>query len=178
MKFEQALEQGKTGESAIACYMRSKGYSILPVYEKLVDEYKGPTLFMSDGRQLVAPDMLVFNGKKTFWIEAKHKNAFSWHRISKQWTTGIDKHHYQQYLEVSKNSEWPVWLMFLHREGRAKDTPAGMIGPTGLFGEDIEILKHKVDHMHDNWGKHGMVYWGHGALKFICSLSALHESAA
>lgn len=172
MTFEQSLAFGKTGESAIAEFMKGRGFNVLPVYEKTDKEYKGPAIYMTDGSQLIAPDMLIF-GKKTFWIEAKHKSAFTWHRLSNEWVTGIDAHHYAQYLLVAKNSDWPVWLLFLHNKGIAKDTPPEKISPTGLFGEELLKLSENIHHTHKNWGNHGMVYWAHSDLKLIASLDAL-----
>jgi hypothetical protein len=171
MQFKQALEFGKTGESVIANFMKSRGLNVLPVYEKTDNEYKGPALYCSDGKSLTAPDMLCF-GNKVLWVEAKHKNAFSWHRNSQRWVTGIDAHHFAQYLKVRDVSGWPVWLMFLHREGTAIDTPDGMVSPSGLFGNDITFLENNVNHTHQNWGRHGMVYWAHDKLKsFGCNLA-------
>lgn len=154
--FEQKLEQGKIGESYIANWFRRKGYHVLPVYEIEKSQYKGPALYAADDREIVAPDMLIFGQKKIFWIEAKHKNAFSWHRKTKRFVTGIDLHHYGQYQEVAKLVEWPVWLLFLHRGGQAKDSPES---PAGLYGRDLDYLIYHENHRHGNHGKSGMVYW-------------------
>ena len=90
LTFQQMLQMGKTGEGVIAQWMKRKGYSVLPVYEKEQGEYKGPALYAVDA-QLIAPDMLVFKpGGKTVWIEAKTKSAFTLHRKSGDWVTGID----------------------------------------------------------------------------------------
>ncbi len=168
MNFTGKLEYGKAGESRIAAYFKRKGYSVLPVYEKEMTERKGPTLFAFDGTQVIAPDMLVFSGEKCFWVEAKRKSAFTWHRISRQWVTGIDINHYENYLRIADGlSPWPVWLLFLHESGRAKDTPEGMSSPTGLFGNDLLVLRECENHRHENWGRHGMVYWARKSLKHI-----------
>lgn len=172
MTFEQKLKVGKIGESQIAKWFQGRGYNILPVYEKEINEGKGPTLFLAEGGNLICPDMLAFKRDKIFWIEAKHKNAFSWHRITQRWVTGIDLRHYLDYLEVAECG-WPVWLLFLHRDGVAKDTPQGLTSPTGLFGEEILKLKNIENHRSENWGKVGMVYWSHSRLKKLASLDAL-----
>lgn len=172
MTFEKAFAFGKTGESAIAEFMKKRGFHVLPVYERTDKEYKGPAVYMADGTSLVAPDMLVF-GKKTLWIEAKHKSSFTWHRLTEQWVTGIDAYHWAQYFLVAKNSEWPVWLLFLHRDGKAKDTPEGMKSPMGLFGGELSKLSEKIHHTHKNWGKHGMVYWAWEDLKLISELEKM-----
>jgi len=176
MNFDQALQFGKTGESIIAQYFKGRGFNVLPVYEKTDKEYKGPAIYSADGGTIVAPDMLIF-GKKTLWIEAKHKSAFSWHRITQKWVTGIDAHHYREYLKVIANSEWPIWLLFLHRTGEAKHTPDTMTSPCGLFGNDLFFLSKNINHEHKNWGKHGMVYWAHDKLKFLSTLEELRIAA-
>ena len=85
--FDDAYAYGLTGESKIAQWWKDRGYNVLPVYEKLVGDYKGPSVFLSDGRSLVAPDMLAFSTHKSYWVEAKHKSAFSWHRITNSTAT-------------------------------------------------------------------------------------------
>lgn len=166
--FNQKLSFGKTAESAIAKWLRSLGYSIMPVYEKTNDgDYKGPQLF-TPNESLVAPDMFVFRDKTCLWIEAKHKDAFSWHRITQKWVTGIDLRHYNDYCKIDDQSPFPVWLMFLHRGGQAKDSPPD--SPTGLYGETLKYLRMHENHRHDNWGRSGMVYWSIDTLKKLASL--------
>lgn len=176
--FQRQLEIGKIGESKIADWFKSRGYAILPVYEKEQGEFKGPVLYTASKEQKVAPDMLVFKKDKTLWIEAKHKSAFTWHRKTNRWVTGIDMHHFKDYLSISEISDIPVWLLFLHQVGVAKDTPEGMISPTGLFGGDISALKNNFNHTHANWGNSGMIYWAYESLKKIATLEDVIERAA
>lgn len=163
-EFERKLAVGKIGESLIARWLRSRGNYVLPVYEIEMNQGKGPQLFppitggiVSAG--IIAPDLLAF--KQTgdvFWIEAKHKSAFTPHRKSGgTLTTGIDLHHYRQYVQLLAESPWPIWLLFLHRGRSAANCPENT--PTGLFGNDLKYLAENVHHTHDNWGKSGMVYW-------------------
>ena len=41
MSFQQQLERGQAGESRIAQYLIERGASVLPVYEKIIDNGKG-----------------------------------------------------------------------------------------------------------------------------------------
>ena len=164
MSLEESLAIGQAGESAIATWLRGKGYSVLPVYEKLFDTGKGPQLY-TPGAELIAPDLLAFRGDRVLWIEAKHKTAFSWHRLTGRWVTGIDLRHYGDYLKVDDDSPWPVWLLFLHAGGQAKDSPPD--SPSGLFGERLEYLRQHENHRHENCGRSGMVYWAHETLKHL-----------
>lgn len=163
IEFESRPEtmQGRVGESKIAKWLIARGCKVLPVYQMIQETGKGPQLFMDD-KQLVAPDALCFKGNNAFWIEAKHKTAFSWYRKKEIWTTGIDKRHYEHYLQVDDLTPWPVWLLFLHKGGQAKDSP---VSPAGLFGERLSILRNCVDHTSDRHGPTGMVYWNKDSLR-------------
>lgn len=160
--FKANLQYGQVGESRIAEWLKSRGNSIMPVYEIEKQTGKGPRLFTPD-RQLVAPDMFVFKGSDAFWIEAKHKTAFTWHRLTGRWVTGIDLRHYADYCIIDDYSPFPVWLMFLHDGGHAKDSPVD--SPCGLFGNKLRYLRKNENHRHRNWGTSGMVYWAINTLR-------------
>lgn len=177
--FAENLEFGQLGESVIARWLRSRGSSVLPAYEKEFDTGKGPRLFTPHG-QLVTPDLFVFPSR-TF-IEAKHKTVFTWYHRSGGWQTGIDGDHFHDYLKVQDETGSPVWLMFLHRtsvpdpidrDGRpdcrwCRYSPAHTCAPdecpTGLFGAPLTFLKERIDHPSDKYGRHGMVYWKYETL--------------
>lgn len=171
--FAESLRIGAIGESYIAGWFKNKGYSVLPVYEKEISEGKGPRLFCPD-QQIVAPDMFVFNGEKCFWIEAKHKNGFSWHRMTNRWTTGIDIRHYNHYIEVDDRTPFPVWLVFLHRGGCAKDSG---VSPAGLFGNSLRFLRENENHRSGEWGRSGMVYWAMDKLIKLAPYENPNQSA-
>lgn len=158
---------GQAGESVISQWLRRKNWTILPVYEKILDTGKGPHLFMPE-QVLIAPDLFAFQHEKAYWIEAKHKNAFSWFRKDQRWVTGIDLRHYQEYLKVDELTPWPVWLFFLQKGGKAKDSPEE--SPAGLFGERLEFLKNNENHRSDKWGNSGMVYWAKDKLRLLAPL--------
>lgn len=40
--FERKLEWGQAAESDIASWLMRRGYSVMPVYEKILDTGKGP----------------------------------------------------------------------------------------------------------------------------------------
>lgn len=159
--FNRQLVFGQTGESAIALWLRRRGWAILPIYDVEIPTGKGPRLFAPNG-EWAAPDMLAYRANNVVWIEAKHKNAFSWYRKDGRWVTGIDLRHYQHYCTIEDSSPLPVWLMFLHRGGQAKDSP---VSPSGLFGNELKLLRRSENHRSDKWGKSGMVYWAMASLK-------------
>lgn len=174
MSFSEQLKYGQAGESAIAMWLRKNGATVLPVYEKILDTGKGPQLF-TPTHKLIAPDMLSYSGNEVQWIEAKHKTAFSWYKIGGYWVTGIDLRHYEDYLAVDTESPWLVWLLFLHRGGQAKDSPAN--SPAGLFGGPIRELRNRESHRSDKWGRSGMVYWAKDSLRYLASLEEVEAAA-
>lgn len=159
--FENQLKRGRLAEGKIATWLRRRGNSILPIYEVDIGHGKGPQ-FYTRNLSLVAPDLLVI-GKRVIWIEAKCKTVFTWHRMTKRWTTGIDLHHYEDYKQVRDHSGWPVWLLFNHESSTPdqRDIKFGcpLQCPIGLFGRDLHYLESNENHRHGNWGNHGMVYW-------------------
>lgn len=169
--FEQSPEyrQGLIGESKIARWLMNRGCTVMPVYQIEKDTGKGPQLF-SKNKKLIAPDAFCFKGENAFWIEAKHKTAFSWYRKKEIWTTGIDLRHYRHYLEVDDCTPWPVWLLFLHKGGQAKDSPPS---PAGLFGERLSMLRQCVDHTSEKYGPSGMVYWDKDSLRKLAEYNQL-----
>lgn len=193
MTFKENLAMGQIGESAIARWLRRRGSSVLPAYEKEIDSGKGPRLFSPNG-QLVTPDLFVFPSLE--FIEAKHKSVFSWHHVTRKWCTGIDLHHYADYREVQSETCTRVWLLFLHRSSRPGEidargrtscpacafSPTGSCCdaecPTGLFGGSLSYLVKNENHRHSNHGRHGMVYWAHETLNLLASVEEVELAVA
>lgn len=173
-RFESALAFGQEGEQTVSQWLQSRGHMVFPAYEKEGGDFKGPQLFSAAG-DLVLPDLLAFRSGKAIWFEVKRKTCFTWHRISHRWVTGIDLHHYEQYLEVAVRTELPVWLLFYHPNSTPDERDAQhgcpTICPAGLFGNDIDSLRACESHRHQNWGRHGMVYWSSDNLKQLARLS-------
>ena len=169
-RFRQSLDFGKAAESKIAMWMIRNGWSVLPVYEKIINEGKGPQVFTPDGG-VIAPDLFVFRGKMALWIEAKHKTTFTYYRNGRRWTTGIDRRHYIDYCKIDDESPWPVCLYFLHLGGKDKDT--GEESPSGLFGNYLSYLRANESHQSDRMGKSGMVYWAIDSLEKLASLEQI-----
>jgi hypothetical protein len=175
-EFESSNEyqQGLAGETAISRWLRKRGNYVLPIYEKIIDDGKGPRLFAPDGA-LVAPDVLIFKGANILWVEAKHKSGFSWNRVRQELVTGIDLRHYLQYLKIVDNLSVPLWLFFLHSGAPTKDCPFENT-PSGLFAEDINNLRHNESHRSEKWGRTGMVYWSIKSLKKLAEYKEVLNS--
>ena len=182
--FDRQFAFGRVGEGFITQWLISHGASVYPVETLRPDTFqgcvvhpagymKGPHITLDDVR-LVLPDLLVhlYGGWK--WIEAKHKTCFTWHRKSRQWTTGIDLHHYQEYLHIESVTGLPVYLMFYHprRKPDARDIAAGCPSesPIGMFCGTVQELRECENHRHENHGRHGMVYWAPNAFPLVYSI--------
>jgi len=195
MGFDENLNFGKTAEGLIATWLKARGNAVMPAYEVEINSGKGPQLFTAE-QSLVAPDLLVFNHGKVQWIESKHKSVFTWHRLTQQWTTGIDLRHYKDYLHVSKQTLLPVWLLFFHRNSTPSksdiDNGCPVKCPTGLFGGELFELVAVENHRSPaldrdrngciGHGKSGMVYWSANKLKKLADVeqvidvyNAFHE---
>lgn len=163
------MEHGIAGESLIARWLLSRGNRILPAYEKILDDRKGPRLY-TPIQTLIAPDLLVFNASRVVWVEAKHKTAFSYHRLTGDWVTGIDLRHYQDYCRVADETPWPVWLFFLHEGGYGVGNPTKE-SPSGLFGNALSHLRKYEHHRHEhfNYGRGG-VFWSIDTLRQLATL--------
>lgn len=175
--FKERLAFGKLGESKIASWLRTRGNYVLPVYET-EEQYKGPRLY-APTREIVSPDLLVFNFEGIRWVEAKHKTVFTWHRITERWTTGIDRRHYKEYLSLAEEWPWPIWLLFLHESDEPDERDKEYCPkkcPIGLYGGDILLLNKKINHEHDNWGKSGMVYWAEKSLIKLATLQEINNA--
>lgn len=165
--FQVNLETGQLAESAIARWLRRRGWHVLPAYEKEIDNGKGPRLFMAEGTgvsELITPDLLALKDGRFHWVEAKHKSTFTWYGIGGYWTTGIDLRHWRDYQRVQTETGVPVYLFFLHRESRTRPDDISKWGapeecPTGLFAGSVSRLAAECSHESANWGRSGMIYW-------------------
>ncbi len=176
--FKRKLEFGQLGESKISSWLRERGRWVLPIYEVEETVGKGPRLF-SPERRYIAPDLFVFSLDGVVWVEAKHKSVFTWYRKGSKWTTGIDRNHWQAYLELKNDWPWPIWILFLHESETPdpRDTefcPASC--PTGLFGNSIDLMAETISHESDKWGRNGMVYWAHESLQEIATLEEVNHA--
>lgn len=166
--FDYYFRQGRRGENHIANWLIGKGWDVLPVYEVEGLDFKGPRFFTAK-KQYIAPDMLIIRDREIRWIEAKHKSVFTWFRAKESWQTGIDKHHWTHYLELSmRHPEIELWILFLHREWITNEGDGH--SPIGLFGNTVRNLAMKIDHSSDKWGNSGMVYWNYNDLVKLADL--------
>ena len=179
--FENKLSQGQLGESIIAKWLRSRGWHVLPAYEKEIDNGKGPRLFMAHGTktaQLVVPDILGIRNGDFKWFEVKHKTRFTWYGKGRYFVTGIDRRHFDDYCKVADATELPVWVLFLHANSETSRADIATWNaptqcPTGLFGAEIAKMREQMSHFSNKHGTTGMYYWR--PFVHLYSLAALND---
>lgn len=183
--FKAQLARGQIAEGKISRWLRGLGRQVMPVYETETGNYKGPRIFGPKYSELVAPDLAVFGGEKKFsFVEAKCKTHFGWYRKRSKWMTGIDRNHYEDYLEIRTSTGFPLWVLFLH-ESSAPSTddlrdgsPASC--PVGLFGAEVLAMSRmsytESSKYEPNGGRHGMIYWEHGDLTKFATLEEIDEA--
>lgn len=170
MSFDENLKFGVEGEETVSQWIRSRGRTVIPIYEKEGNDFKGPRVFTVSG-DLVAPDLMVLDLSKFSFVEVKHKTVFSWHRISQRWVTGIDIRHWDDYCKIAQLHPVPFWILFLHRRSQTAEGDGS--SPTGLFGNSIENLAQNYSHSSNRWGRYGMRYWALEHLKKIATLEEI-----
>lgn len=189
MSFVNHLKTGQITEGLIARWLMARQSIVMPAYQIEQHTGKGPQLFSLD-KQLVAPDMLVFNHNGMVWVEAKHKSVFTWHRVTMRWTTGIDMRHYVDYLHVAKTTRLPVYLLFFHANSAPSEIDRKFNCPeecpTGLFGGELFDLVTKENHRSPHFdrnrtgmvghGNSGMVYWAADDLKLFATKDQIIEA--
>lgn len=169
--FQDKLAEGVIGEGIIARWLRARGHCVLPAYEKVIDDQKGPRLY-TPSQKLVAPDMLVFRGGNQLWIEAKTKTRFSWYARGGYFVTGINERHFLDYVEVERETGLSVWLLFLHRyaDTWAVDVQkwgAPALCPTGLYACSLSTAE---SHRANDGRGVPMIYWAFSVLRKLADL--------
>lgn len=179
-EFKRSLDAGLLAEGAIAEWLRARGNTVIPAYQIEHNDHKGPQVY-TPTEELISPDLLVWKNGETCWVEAKSKSAFTWHRKSGTWNTGIDLHHYEQYRKVLEHFDgWDVWLFFLHASSQPSDIdllhpscPSRC--PVGLFGNSLQGLTETEHHRDSRWGTGGMVYWERESLKLLAHIDEMRR---
>jgi hypothetical protein len=172
--FQAKLERGQIAEGLVAIWLRSQGWTLLPIYEKEIDNGKGPRLFLPydvPEKELIAPDLLAMRDGKTRWYEAKSKAAATFYRRKWRWQTGIDKKHYLDYKRVKDITSWQVWLLFLQLDNSHNNAPLGVEPyPAGLYACPVTKPYSDEGSFTRDGKRYEMVYWGLEELQRVATL--------
>lgn len=163
LSFDQALQHAREHERAVGAWMVSRGWAILPIYEGIVGEDKGPRLLAATG-SLVVPDLLVSRGGFTCWVEVKWKARADFTRVTQRPETGIDGRLWLHYLEVQRITGIPVYLLFIQDAER--------VVVAGSVSELAPLARTSP-----RFGRHGGLFFGLDDLAHVCSLDDLRGVA-
>jgi hypothetical protein len=167
------LSFGHIAECQISRFLIKKNWGVIPAYEKLLKDQKGPRIFPSFQKEpYISPDLLIYKGQEVYWAECKNKTGVPYNRHRSIFTTGIDKVHFENYLKVDKETPWKVYVFFLHGDEVLEGTPEGCVPPSGLFTQWIGNLKLTINHECE---KNAMIYWDCSVLIKLCNLKEFME---
>lgn len=161
--FKKSLAFAREKERGVASLIQKQGYYVLPAYDFSGEqENKAPKLLAPLGkRPLVLPDLFCMKSDLAFWLEVKWKTEAYLFRKANRRTTGINLRLWEYYIEVEKESSFPVWIMFLHK--KEQEIRAG----------SLSFLRDNICYTgRDNNGKM-MVYWNYDLLQVYGSLSLI-----
>ncbi len=114
--FDVQRERGAVAERAVARWLQTKGWRVLPVYDfSGKGDDKAPKLAaFSAEDSLVTPDLLIARRGLARWVEVKFKTAASYTFITGTRDTGISLRLWGQYGSVGRESGLGVFLCFAH----------------------------------------------------------------
>lgn len=131
--FAEQLERGHFTEVAIArALIQGDRYVLLASEFSGKNGDKAPKLF-GQSQDLVVPDLMVCDSRKSWWSEIKDYDNPVYHRKSRQWRHGILKRHAEDYQRVECASRLEVYLAIKERStdkvivGRLRDLIARSI---------------------------------------------------
>jgi hypothetical protein len=114
--FEEQLQYGRGAEMAVAEYLKSRGFCIIPSYDYSgKGDDKAPKLTGVIGAFPV-PDLDVAKDGGRRWIEVKRKAGATFHRNSGAWEHGIPLRLFNAYKKVEEITGNEVWLFVVEDE--------------------------------------------------------------
>lgn len=127
--FSEKLAFGEEGERLVASFLMGRGASVLPLYQ--YQSTRAPLVFSRRSR-IIAPDLYVWRVGKDYHAECKRKTR--WVRFTGQLETGLNKRHFNSYLELIERTNREVVCFFLHEREE----------PTGLYCGALRKLSASV----------------------------------
>ena len=119
-EWQTQLAFGQEGEHIVASLLIASGsYTILPLYQFLSCSF-APQIYTASG-SLTSPDLVAMKSGKVMFVECKRKRR--WIRWNERVETGLNRKHFQAYLELSQVTGIPLFLFFIHEEQE----------PTGIY---------------------------------------------
>ena len=160
LRESQEFKRGRSGEKAIAGFLKSRGCFIVPSYDYSGEDGNKAPKMEGEHFSFVIPDLDVANGGKRFWAEVKTKWEATLHRKSQTWEHGISLRHYRHYQRVEQETGAPVWLfVFEERSGEILAAKLSCLGPPRIYDGG-------------KMGRDGMAFWPRDQFKLLHKLEA------
>jgi Holliday junction resolvase-like predicted endonuclease len=112
--FQRNLKLGRRWELAVAAWLKSRGWLMMPDYASL-NTGGAPKLAGASGGT-VLPDLLGADRGCMKYVEVKYRTKVVVFRRRRQKVTGkIKERLWEQYLRVEDQTGIPVWLVFIQK---------------------------------------------------------------
>lgn len=162
-KFKQELARSRVYEVAFKKWLEAeREFSTLPVFDFNGYRHNTAPVLSGNGRQLVAPDILGFKGGGACaFFEVKLKELAALHRKTNTRVTGLALRNWQDYMEISRLTGIPVWIVFIHQKEREV-----------RVGNIRTISEHHIHH-ESTMDRGGTVFFEYSRLSRIMGLEDL-----
>jgi len=111
---------GNDGEEFVKELMIWFDYSIVPTFDYKSAKEQSPRLYHKGGYSVI-PDLDCGHESGRMWIECKRYNTSPWNRELKANTHGIKRRLYENYLDVQKRTNTPVYLFIIEHSIQLED---------------------------------------------------------
>ena len=115
MKESAAWKTGQAGEYEIREWLMAAGWSVIPMTDINSYRSRAPRL-EGQGKSPVLPDLQVHGKDGHAWVEIKTKRSATRHLKTGVWEHGLAARLWENYREVERTSNMPVWLCVLELE--------------------------------------------------------------
>ena len=164
INFKELLKFGEEGEKAIAEYFIEHNKIVSPLYQYGLNT--APCAFAIDSK-IVLPDLLVFYYGNSNFVECKRKQRWITYKYGLE--TGMDRRLYNNYMLLNKESNIPLYFVFIHEEKE----------PIGVYYVNSNIKPHRIwDGINSSNGKRieeEMVLWSFDQLKLFKNYNQILE---
>jgi hypothetical protein len=109
------FKRGRNGEQLAADWLKRDGWYVLASYDYSGSDDHPPRL-EGWARQFIIPDLDACKGGRRIWVEVKTKAAPSLHRATNIIEHGIPLRHYEQYLQVERETGCAVHLIIYEEQ--------------------------------------------------------------
>lgn len=140
-----SAKQIVTGDYPITRRLKDAGWDVA-----LAIGRGGPCIY-KDGQKKILPDQYIMKPgeDRGFWVDAKHKSTMTQFQNSREFTFGVDRPHFRDYVFVGALTNDEVNLVILSGDGETKEGFIGNVpAPTGMYVARAKPLYRAIDRFH------------------------------